>query len=110
MEKKRIIKSFEKLTPDQQEMFKEQYTRGFGNSLIRLNNAQGVPFFTVPLETEDAMLLVKVELPKPKKVADDEDSDTDSDTDEGYDDDSSDEDYDSGGDADDPSYEPDFDK
>jgi hypothetical protein len=108
MEKKRIIKSFEKLSPEQQELFRELYARGFGNNLIRLNNAQGVPFFTVPLETEDAMLLVKVELPKPKKVVE-EDDDADSDSFDDDDSSSEEEDFDSG-DTEDPSYEPDFDK
>lgn len=72
--KKRIIKSFEKLSPELQDRLKESYPYGYSNQLIRLNNAKNETFFAVPLETDDTMYMVKVHIDKVKrqKNADDE--------------------------------------
>jgi hypothetical protein len=72
--KKRIIKSFEKLSPDLQDQLNEIYPYGYSNQLIRLTNYQGENYFAVPLETDDAVYMVKVHIDKVKKQknADDE--------------------------------------
>ena len=112
MEKKRIIKSYEKLDPELQERLKELYPYGYSNKLIRLNNSKNETFFAVPLETEDTTYMVKVQVEKIKKFDDSEDefhfsvgdddfdnSTSESSEDPGYDDD----------DSKDPSYEPNYD-
>lgn len=113
MEKKRIIKSYEKLTPDLQELLKQQYPYGFSNKLIRLNNARNETFFAVPLDTADATYMVKVQIEKIKKHEDsgdefhfnvgdeDFDNNTNNEESENYNDDN----YD---DSKDPSYEPNY--
>lgn len=72
--KKRIIKSYEKLTPDLQDLLNEIYPYGYSNQLIRLTNSQGENYFAVPLETDDTVYMVKVHIDKVKKQknADDE--------------------------------------
>jgi len=111
MEKKRIIKSYEKLSPDLQELLKQQYPYGFSNKLIRLNNARNETFFAVPLDTEDATYMVKVQIEKIKKHEDQEDEfhfnvgDDDFDNPSAEETDSYNDDYD---DSKDPSYEPNY--
>ena len=72
--KKRIIKSYEKLAPDLQDQLNEIYPYGYSNQLIRLTNSQGENYFAVPLETDDTVYMVKVHIGKVKKQknADDE--------------------------------------
>jgi hypothetical protein len=73
MEKKRIIKSYEKLTQELQELMKEKYPYGYSNKLISLNNANNERFYAVPLETEDTTYLIKVQVEKIKKHSDSDD-------------------------------------
>jgi hypothetical protein len=108
MEKKKIIKSFDNLTADLQQELKERYPYGYGNKLIRLQNAKKENFFVVPLEMEDVTYMVKVQLEKPKKkvVEEEEEFDNtkeDSEEKEGGDDD----DEQAGGKE--ASYEPNYD-
>lgn len=72
--KKRIIKSYEKLAPELQDLLNEIYPYGYSNQLIRLTNSQGENYFAVPLETDDTVYMVKVHIDKVKKQknADDE--------------------------------------
>ncbi|MFW5760688.1 MAG: hypothetical protein ACOCXH_06910 [Cyclobacteriaceae bacterium] len=72
--KKRIIKSYEKLAPELQDLLNKKYPYGYSNQLIRLANSQGENYFAVPLETEDTVYMVKVHIGKVKKQknADDE--------------------------------------
>lgn len=72
METKRIIKSYENLTPELKELMKEKYPYGYANKLIRLTNARNETFFAVPLETEGSNYMVKVPLEKPKKKTEDD--------------------------------------
>jgi hypothetical protein len=58
--KKRVIKSLENLTDDLQELLKRQYPTGYEGSITRITNAKKEPIFVFPLETEDAIYLVKV--------------------------------------------------
>ena len=58
--KKRIIKSLENLTDDLKELLKEQYPTGYEGSITRISNAKKEPIFVFPLETDDAIYLVKV--------------------------------------------------
>jgi hypothetical protein len=58
--KKRVIKSLENLSDDLREMLKDQYPAGYEGSITRITNAKKEPIFVFPLETEDAVYLVKV--------------------------------------------------
>jgi hypothetical protein len=58
--KKRIIKSLENLSDDLLELLKRQYPAGYEGSITRITNAKKEPIFVFPLETEDAIYLVKV--------------------------------------------------
>lgn len=58
--KKRVIKSLENLSEDLKEFIKEQYPNGYEGSISRITNAKKEPIFVFPLETDDAIYLVKV--------------------------------------------------
>lgn len=64
MEKKRIIKSYDKLTPELKKMLKQQYPDGYADDIIKLTNAKKEVFFAIPLETEDYVYLIKLETQK----------------------------------------------
>src|SRR5258708_35713766 len=58
--KKRVIKSLESLTEDLGELMRQQFPNGYEASITRISNAKREPIFVFPLETEDAIYLVKV--------------------------------------------------
>jgi len=58
--KKRIIKSLENLSEDLREIMRDQYPTGYESSITRITNAKREPIFVFPLETDDAVYLVKV--------------------------------------------------
>jgi hypothetical protein len=58
--KKRVIKSLENLTDDLRDLLKDQYPGGYESSITRIMNAKKEPIFVFPLETDDAIYLVKV--------------------------------------------------
>ncbi|MBX2961458.1 MAG: hypothetical protein KF687_03040 [Cyclobacteriaceae bacterium] len=58
--KKRIIKSLENLSEDLNELLRRQYPGGYESSITRIMNAKKEPIFVFPLETDDAIYLVKV--------------------------------------------------
>jgi hypothetical protein len=62
--KKRVIKSLENLSEDLKEFIREQYPNGYESSITRITNAKKEPIFVFPLETEDAVILVKVPVTK----------------------------------------------
>ncbi len=107
MDKKKVIKSYENLSPELQEMLDEKYKYGYSNSIVRLSNARNETFFAVPLETEDANYMVKVQPEKPKKGATAKD-DIFSNEEEG-DESNDDTDHDNQETENDPSYEPNYD-
>ena len=107
-EKKKIIKSYEKLSPELQNLLKETYPYGYSNKLIRLSNAKNETFFAVPLETDDTTYMVKVHIDKIKKQKNSDDEIHFSLGEEGddYTVDENDDDYDQLNDA---SYNPNYD-
>lgn len=127
--KKRVIKSLENLSNELLELLDEQYPNGYEASITRITNAKNEPIFVFPLETEDAVYLVKVPATKNSSGGYDVDSekpeefeggDSDNESDDYGDSDGGGEDdeYDGGGEDDDgggkkggreASYDPDFD-
>ena len=123
--KKRLIKSLENLSDDLKDLLHEQYPNGYEASITRITNAKREPIFVFPLETDDAVYLVKVPATKNSDGEYDVESgakqEFESDDDDGFRS-SSDDDFDSGGDSSDyddeggggrgskeASYDPDFD-
>lgn len=122
--KKRLIKSLDNLSEDQKELIKSQYPNGYESNITRIVSPKKEQLFVFPLETDDAIILVKVpvtknsdggyDMEKENKEdfgddrgddgGDDEGGDEESDNDEGGDD------YDGGGKSrKEGSYDPDFD-
>jgi hypothetical protein len=62
--KKRAIKSLENLTEDLKDLIKDQYPNGYESSISRITNAKKEPIFVFPLETSDAIYLIKVPVTK----------------------------------------------
>lgn len=58
--KKRVIKSLDSLTEDLRELMRLQFPNGYEASISRISNAKNEPIFVFPLETEDAIYLIKV--------------------------------------------------
>jgi hypothetical protein len=58
--KKRIIKSLESLSDDLRELLRQQFPNGYEASITRISNAKHDPIFVFPLETDDAIYLIKV--------------------------------------------------
>ena len=123
--KKRLIKSLENLSDDLKDLLHEQYPNGYEASITRITNAKREPIFVFPLETDDAVYLVKVPATKNSDGEYDVESgakqEFESDDDDNFRS-SSDDDFDSGGDSSDydeegggsrgskeASYDPDFD-
>jgi hypothetical protein len=62
--KKRVIKSLDNLTEDLKEILKDQYPNGYEASITRIVTPKKEPIFVFPLETDDAIYLVKVPVTK----------------------------------------------
>jgi hypothetical protein len=125
--KKRVIKSLENLSEELRDLMNEQYPNGYEASITRISNAKNEPIFVFPLETEDAVYLVKVPATKNSDGGYDVESGKPQDFEEGGNDegdfsgggDDFDSEYDGGGEDDDSesggktnreaSYDPDFD-
>jgi hypothetical protein len=58
--KKRVIKSLENLSEDLKELLRTQYPNGYEGSITRIINAKKEPIFVFPLETDDAIYLIKL--------------------------------------------------
>ena len=58
--KKRIIKSLDNLTEELKDLLRKQYPNGYEANITRITNAKKEPIFVFPLETDEAIILVKV--------------------------------------------------
>jgi hypothetical protein len=117
--KKRVIKSLDNLTDDLRELLRDQYPAGYENSITRITNAKREPIFVFPLETKDAIILVKVPATKnsdggydvvPNEEKEPESNEDDFGSDDSYDSDERGDDYDDDQKSSrEASYDPDFD-
>ncbi|MDA0195826.1 MAG: hypothetical protein O2887_05590 [Bacteroidetes bacterium] len=83
MDKQRIIKSYEKLDNELIKQFEDTYPDGYNDKVLRITNSKNENFFVAPLETENAIYLVKVKLAKAAKIKEEKEDDfEDSDNDE----------------------------
>ena len=62
--KKRLIKSLDNLSEDQKELIKSQYPNGYESNITRIVSPKKEQLFVFPLETDDAIILVKVPVTK----------------------------------------------
>jgi hypothetical protein len=62
--KKKIIKSLENLSGDLVELIHQQYPNGYQSNISRITNAKKEPIFVFPLDTEEAIYLIKVPVTK----------------------------------------------
>lgn len=111
MDKKRVIKSYEKLDQEMRDLLEETYPNGFTGNVIRLTNAYNETYFAVPLETSEANYLIKVPIEIMKGKAEDEEEDFDNtsdDSDDGISGGDNDDDFDDSSSSD-PSYNQGFD-
>lgn len=121
--KKRLIKSLDNLSEDLKELIKRQYPNGYESNITRIVSPKKEQLFVFPLETDDAIILVKVPVTKnsdggydmEKETKDEFSDDRDDlgDNEEGDDEsesESGDDDYEGGGKpGKEGSYDPDFD-
>ncbi|MBQ7984727.1 MAG: hypothetical protein IJ250_03720, partial [Bacteroidales bacterium] len=61
-EKKRLIISYERLPQADKEAFETLYEDGFTDYIQSVMRPDGTPLFVVPLETEENIYMVKVEV------------------------------------------------
>lgn len=78
--KKRLVASFNNLSPELQEKVRESYPNGFSDAMMRVDKPNGDFFYAVPFETDEISYLVKIDV----KIDDMSDEDDDKDY---YDDD-----------------------
>jgi len=62
--KKRVIKSLENLGEDLKELLREQYPNGYEGSISRIVTPKKEQIFVFPLETDDAVYLIKIPVTK----------------------------------------------
>ncbi|MFI3323099.1 MAG: hypothetical protein SNI45_06060 [Rikenellaceae bacterium] len=58
--KKRLVTSFQNLTPELQEQVKAQYPLGFTDAMMRIDKPNGDFFYAVPFEADEVIFLVKI--------------------------------------------------
>ena len=71
-EKKRLIISYDKLPQEGKDAFEQKYEEGFMDYIQSVTRPDGSPMFVVPLETEEAVYMVKVDVKVDSKLTDDE--------------------------------------
>ena len=60
--KKRLVTSFNNLSPELQEAVKASYPRGFAEVMTRIDKPNGDFFYVVPYETDDISYMVKIDV------------------------------------------------
>ncbi len=60
--KRRLVTSFQNLTPDLQESVKEHYPLGYTDAMMRIDKPNGDFFYAVPFETDEIFYLVKIDV------------------------------------------------
>jgi hypothetical protein len=58
--KKRVIKSLDALNDDLKDLMRHQYPNGYEGSITRIVTAKKEPIFVFPLETDEAVYLIKL--------------------------------------------------
>ena len=72
MEKKKMIISYNNLSATAMEAFKLKYSLGYYDFITRITKPNGDSIHVVPLETEDAIYMVKIDVKIDTKVTEEE--------------------------------------
>jgi len=73
MEKKRLVISYNNLSPEVLELVKKKYPTGYLNSVIKVTKPNNDFFYAITLDTEDTSYLIKVNVKIDTKVKDEDD-------------------------------------
>lgn len=73
--KRRLVVSFNNMTPELQEEVKAAYPLGYADFMIRIEKPNGDFFFAVPFETDEISYLVKIDVKIDDASAEDDDKD-----------------------------------
>lgn len=73
MSKKRVVVSYNNLSPELLELFKAKFPHGYQNNVIKVEKPNGDFFFAVTMDTDDASYLVKVNVKIDTKIKDEDD-------------------------------------
>lgn len=73
MEKKRVIKDYEKLTEEIREQIKLTYPSGYSQNLIKFTNKDGKRVSALPFETDDTYYLVRMTVHEAEAIIEDDD-------------------------------------
>jgi hypothetical protein len=73
MEKKRIIKDYDKLPDEIQEQIKLHYPQGFSQNLITFTNKEGKRVSALPFETDETYYLVRMTVYEAQIIIEDDD-------------------------------------
>ncbi len=71
-EKKRLIKSYQNLPEEARELFDLKYGEGYANAAQKITKPDGSLLYVVPLETDDAVYMVKVDVVIDSKFSEEE--------------------------------------
>ncbi len=70
--KKRVIVSFNKLNSEQILQFSEAYPEGYASHIQKITKPSGEIIYVVPLDTEDAIYMVKIDVKVDQKLTEEE--------------------------------------
>lgn len=70
--KSRIIVSFNKLTQEQVLLFSKQYQEGYTSYIQKINKPSGEIIYVVPMETDDTIYMVKMDVKVDAKLSEEE--------------------------------------
>lgn len=73
MEKKKMVISYNKLTPELLDLVKKKYPYGYLNSVIKVSKPNNDFFYAITLDTDDASYLIKVNVKIDTKIKDEDD-------------------------------------
>lgn len=71
-DKKRLIVSYKNLPEKDMELFNTVYAEGYADNIQKVSKPDGTPMFLVPLETEEVMYMVKVDVKIDEHINDDD--------------------------------------
>ena len=72
MNKKRVIISYHNLAPEILDLFKEKYLYGYSEYITKVTKPNNDVIYCVPLETDDAIYMVKIDVKVDSKMSDED--------------------------------------
>jgi len=72
MNKRKVIISYHNLLPEALEAFKEKYPTGYSDYITKITKPNNDVIYVVPLDTDDAAYLVKVDVKVDNKMSEED--------------------------------------